>query len=41
MSQTLISEYKLKLLDKKLLENKLCEMRKILEINEAKMIVNK
>jgi len=41
MSQTLISEYKLKLLDKKLLENKLCEMRKNLEINEDKIIVNK
>ena len=31
MSQTLISEYKLKLIDKKLLENKLGEMKKILE----------
>lgn len=33
MSQTLISEYKLKLIDKKLLENKLNEMKKILEAN--------
>lgn len=31
MSQTLISEYKLKLIDKKLLENKLCEMKRIFE----------
>lgn len=31
MSQTLISEYKLKLIDKKLLENKLSEMKRILE----------
>ncbi len=31
MSQTLISEYKLKLIDKKLLENKLSEMNRILE----------
>lgn len=31
MSQTLISEYKLKLIDKKLLENKLNEMNRILE----------
>lgn len=31
MSQTLISEYKLKLIDKKLLENKLTEVKKILE----------
>ena len=31
MSQTLISEYKLKLIDKKLLENKLSEMKQILE----------
>lgn len=30
MSQTLISEYKLKLIDKKILENKLCEMKRIL-----------
>lgn len=33
MSQTLISEYKLKLIDKKLLENKLTEMKKMLENN--------
>jgi len=33
MSQTLISEYKLKLIDKKLLENKLSEMKEILENN--------
>lgn len=33
MSQTLISEYKLKLIDKKLLENKLNEMKEILETN--------
>ena len=32
MSQTLISEYKLKLIDKKLLENKLNEMKKMLEV---------
>ncbi len=31
MSQTLISEYKLKLIDKKILENKLSEMNRILE----------
>jgi len=31
MSKTLISEYKLKLIDKKLLENKLSEMKRILE----------
>ncbi len=31
MSQTLISEYKLKLIDKKILENKLTEMKRILE----------
>lgn len=31
MSQTLISEYKLKLIDKKILENKLSEMKQILE----------
>ena len=34
MSQTMISEYKLKLIDKKLLENKLGEMKKILEIEK-------
>ena len=34
MSKTLISEYKLKLIDKKLLENKLNEMKKILETNK-------
>lgn len=33
MSQTLISEYKLKLIDKKILENKLCEMKSILDSN--------
>ncbi len=33
LSQTLISEYKLKLIDKKILENKLGEMKKILENN--------
>ena len=31
MSQTLISKYKLKLIDKKLLETKLSEMKKLLE----------
>lgn len=31
MSQTLIAEYKLKLIDKKILENKLTEMKKIFE----------
>ena len=34
MFQTMISEYKLKLIDKKLLENKLGEMKKILEIEK-------
>ena len=34
MSQTMISKYKLKLIDKKLLENKLGEMKKILEIEK-------
>lgn len=34
MSQTLISEYKLKLIDKKILENKLSEMKKLLENND-------
>lgn len=33
MSQTLISEYKLKLIDKKLLETKLTEMKKMLKSN--------
>lgn len=33
MSQTLISEYKLKLIDKKLLEKRLTQMKKILEDN--------
>lgn len=31
MSQTLISEYNLKLIDKKLLENKLREMKRLFE----------
>lgn len=34
MSQTLISEYKLKLIDKKLLETKLSEMKKLFENND-------
>ena len=34
MSQTLISEYKLKLIDKKLLEAKLKEMKSLIENNE-------
>ncbi len=34
MSKTLISEYKLKLIDKKLLETKLKEMKKLLDNNE-------
>lgn len=34
MSQTLISEYKLKLIDKKILENKLSEMKKLLANND-------
>ena len=34
MSQTLISEYKLKLIDKKLLEMKLKEMKSLIENNE-------
>ena len=34
MSQTLISEYKLKLIDKKLLETKLKEMKSLIENNE-------
>lgn len=33
MSQTLISEYKLKLIDKKILENKLSEMKELFEHN--------
>jgi len=33
MSQTLISEYKLKLIDKKLLENKLREVKTLMDIN--------
>lgn len=33
MSQTLISEYKLKLIDKKLLENKLREVKKLIDHN--------
>lgn len=33
MSQTLISEYKLKLIDKKLLENKLKEVKSLIEVN--------
>ncbi len=36
MSQTLISEYKLKLIDKKILENKLSEMKQILESENEK-----
>lgn len=36
MSQTLISEYKLKLIDKKILENKLSEMKQILESEKKK-----
>lgn len=34
MSQTMISEYKLKLIDKKLLESKLKEMKNLIENNE-------
>lgn len=34
MSQTLISEYKLKLIDKKLLENKLREVKQLIEIQD-------
>ena len=34
MTQTLISEYKLKLIDKKLLETKLKEMKLLIENNE-------
>ena len=34
MPQTLISEYKLKLIDKKLLETKLKEMKLLIENNE-------
>lgn len=33
MSQTLISEYKLKLIDKKLLENKLKEVKDFMDLN--------
>ena len=33
MSQTLISEYKLKLIDKKILENKLKEVKALIKIN--------
>jgi len=35
MSQTLISEYKLKLIDKKLLENKLKEVKKLIDITNS------
>lgn len=38
MSQTMISEYKLKLIDKKLLENKLKEMKNL--INDKEEIVD-
>ena len=34
MSKTLISEYKLKLIDKKILENKLREVKNILDTNK-------
>jgi len=35
MSQTLISEYKLKLIDKKLLENKIKEVKKLIDITNS------
>lgn len=38
LSQTLVSEYKLKLIDSKLLENKIREMKEILESNLEKDI---
>ena len=34
MSQTMISEYKLKLIDKKLLETKLKEMKNLIDNND-------
>ena len=34
MSQTMISEYKLKLIDKKLLETKLKEMKNLIDSND-------
>ena len=34
MTQTMIAEYKLKLIDKKLLENKLKEVKKIIDNNK-------
>ena len=34
MTQTMIAEYKLKLIDKKLLENKLREVKKIIDNNK-------
>lgn len=34
MSQTMISEYKLKLIDKKLLENKLREVKNLINYNK-------
>ena len=37
ISQTMISEYKLKLIDKKLLENKLKEVKNIIENKEQRM----
>ena len=40
MSQTLISEYKLKLIDKKLLEAKLSEMKQLLNISMKYRLVN-
>ena len=40
MSQTLISEYKLKLIDKKLLEAKLSEMKQLLNISMKYRFVN-
>lgn len=39
MSQTLIAEYKLKLIDKKLLENKLSEMKTLLEHEMEKVFM--
>ena len=40
MSQTMISEYKLKLIDKKLLETKLKEMKNLID-NKDKWYVRK
>ena len=40
MSQTMISEYKLKLIDKKLLETKLKEMKNLIDNNDKNLRVS-